>query len=399
MKPLRPTVLGVRASAQSPSTITVAPQNANLVVAVRNTGQIALSSEEYGAAEEALQALDFATLPASEIVRLGYEAEHALHATLDGFLTRLDRVSAPQVFALFDRLEKGVKEANLPAILEKVQQTKPSWLVRTVGYVRRKGPAEIAREAYNEVVNLITGKTKTLTSELVGLERELANEMAKLLGELQEMERLKEAYRVHISQFAVSAGMTQMFLENARQYVAREAAAVEQSQAADAQSLAQVEELRSKLQLLESRALALEATFTRLPADQQIVQQLQDAGLATLQETATTAASRFASIKLTLLALNGAFVVKGVQGLAAKSAALDQQLQTVRGQLIKEVVTTSANAPGDNRVAQAAQISKIIAETKEIQALVATARKTNSEKFAQARKAFEAARAELTVIS
>ncbi|MGT2467579.1 hypothetical protein ACVOMV_25975 (plasmid) [Mesorhizobium atlanticum] len=73
---------------------------------------------------------------------------------------------------------------------------------------------------------------------------------------------------------------------------------------------ARVQELRDKLRLLESRALALEGTYTRLPADQMVIQQIEQAGITTLQETATTVAARFASIKMTLLSIHGAFAVK-----------------------------------------------------------------------------------------
>ncbi|MDN5750920.1 MAG: HAD family hydrolase, partial [Pseudonocardia sp.] len=61
---------------------------------------------------------------------------------------------------------------------------------------------------------------------------------------------------------------------------------------AEVAAQARVRELQDKLRLLESRALALEGTYTRLPADQMVIQQIEQAGVATLQETATTVASR-----------------------------------------------------------------------------------------------------------
>jgi cell division septum initiation protein DivIVA len=130
-----------------------------------------------------------------------------------------------------------------------------------------------------------------------------------------------------------------------------------------------------------------------------VIQQIEQAGVATLQETATTVASRFASIKMTLLSIHGAFAVKSVQQIAGRQAQLDRQLTELRGRALKDVAVSAALAPGDNRVAQAEQIERIIATTKEVHGLVEAARKTTDEKFEVARAKFAAARQELATLS
>ena len=161
---------------------------------------------------------------------------------------------------------------------------------------------------------------------------------------------------------------------------------------------ARLRELHDKLRLLESRALALEGTYTRLPADQMVIQQIEAAGIATLQETATTVSSRFASIKMTLLAIHGAFAVKSVQQIAERQARLDQQLTHLRGQATKDVAVAAAKAPGDNRVAQAQQIAAIITQTREIHELVEAAKQDTEAKFETARQMFEKSRADLAAL-
>ena len=152
------------------------------------------------------------------------------------------------------------------------------------------------------------------------------------------------------------------------------------------------------LQLLESRALALEGVYTRLPADQLVIQQIEQAGVATLQETATTIASRFASIKMTLLSIHGAFAVKSVQQLGERQARMDEQLTKLRGAALKDVAVAAARAPGDNRLAQAQQIEAIIVSTREIHELVEAARSETEEKFETARQKFAQARSELAAL-
>lgn len=228
------------------------------------------------------------------------------------------------------------------------------------------------------------------------IEGELSGEMQKLFGELRSLDQLKQAYAAHFSDFTVAAAAARGFLDKARAYVETETAKVT---AGDVTAQTRLRELEDKLRLLESRALALEGVYTRLPADQIVIQQIEQAGIATLQETATTIASRFASIKMTLLSIHGAFAVKSVQQLSERQARMDEQLQKLRSATLKDVAVSAASAPGQNRLAQAQQIENIVASTKEIHALIETAKQQSDQKFATARQKFAQARAELATLT
>jgi hypothetical protein len=361
------------------------------------TGAIVLRPEQLLDAQKRIAQIDFATMPSGDVIRLGLDAEQALQRTLDGFLARLDKNSAAAVFALFGRLEKGVEDADLPEILDKVQNgEKPGLIDSLLGRLRGKRPDQLAEELLTAIGNLIAGRTKTLADEMTKLESALSMEMQKLFVELQALEALKRSYGTHFDDFTVAAGVARALLEKAQAYVAGEKAALDP---ADPVAQGRVLELTDKLRLLESRALALEGSYTRLPADQLVIQQIEQAGVATLQETATTVASRFASIKMTLLSIHGAFAVKSVQQIAGRQAKLDRQLTELRGRALKDVAVAAALAPGENRVAQAQQIESIIVTTKEIHGLVEAARKTTDEKFEIARQKFADARRELATLS
>lgn len=370
---------------------------ASVVAVPLDTGAIVLSPEQVPQAEQALAALDFAKLASGDVIKIGLEAEQALQRTLDGFLARLDKNTAAKVFALFGQLEQGVDDAKLPEILNKLQNgQKPGLLSSLLGRFRGKRADEMASELLAEIGDLISGRTKTLADRMMKLETELSGEMQKLFAELQNLDTLKKSYGTHFGDFTVAAAVSRAFLAKAQAFVVAEEAAVN---AADPVAASRLMEWKDKLRLLESRALALEGTYTRLPADQMVIQQIEQAGVATLQETATTVASRFASIKMTLLSIHGAFAVKNVQQLASRQAKLDAQLTELRGRALKDVAVAAAKAPGENRLAQAQQIAQIIATTQEIHGLVAAAKKTTDEQFAQARQKFAAARAELATLS
>jgi hypothetical protein len=208
------------------------------------------------------------------------------------------------------------------------------------------------------------------------------------------MQELKESYHEHMANFGTMAVASQVVLERAKEHLA---VLEQEHQSGDSPiAAAKLQDFTQKVQLLESRTLSLVGAFTRLPADHIIIQQIEQAGVATLQETTITASSRFASIKTTLLAINGAFNVKNVQQMAQKQALMDQQLQQIRGQLTKEIVTTAITNPGDNRLEQVAQIEKIIQDAKEIRELIKTAQQINESKFRTAREKFETLRNQLS---
>jgi uncharacterized membrane protein (DUF441 family) len=231
------------------------------------------------------------------------------------------------------------------------------------------------------------GKTKTLKDVIEKMERELADEQRRLEGEIRSQEQLKESYRQHFVEFALAVAFANSWLAQSRREIE-----LATTQGADEATL---RVLGEKLQALESRTLALESTMTRLPSDQLTIRMLENAAISTLQETTTTAAGRFASIKMTLLTIHGVMVTQGVQRLAQQGANLDANLSQVRAMLMKETVATAANAPGDNRLAEAQRLRQLATDTRELVAIVDRAKETNRQKFETARALTQQTRQEL----
>lgn len=236
-----------------------------------NAGAVVLRQDQLPQTQAAVDKFDFSTIAPGEIVNLGLEAERALQGTLDGFLARLDKNTSAKLFDLFGRLEKGVEEANLPEILERLHEgAKPGFFEGLFGRFSGKSSDQVVQEVMAEIGALITGRTQTLASRMQQLEGELSGEMQKLFGELKSLEQLKQAYALHFSDFTVAAASAAAFLDKAKAYVASEQA---KAQPGDVVAQTRLRELEDKLRLLESRALALEGTYTRLPADQIVIQQ------------------------------------------------------------------------------------------------------------------------------
>lgn len=371
----------------SSSSVPVTTSSLAVDLALPANFPLALNAGQIQQIQSQLSGSSLAAISQMDIARIGSDAEAELHRTLGSFLDRIEKGEQPRIFTLVKRLGEAVDEQRLPALADEILNAKPTWWERIVGAFNRKALSQALQRAYEEIRLRAAGKTKTLNDLMKDMERELEQEQRRLEGELRSQEELKDSYRQHFVNFAVVVAYMTSWLAKAR-------AEVQQAIAAGADTATQ-RTLADKLQALESRTIALENTLTRLPSDQLTIRMLENAGIATLQETTTTASGRFASIKMTLLTIHGALVTQGVQRLAEQGAALDANLLAVRSTLMKDVVAKAANAPGDNRLAEANGLKKIVAETRELVQIVDNAAQANRQKFDAARAITQEARKDL----
>jgi len=352
---------------------------------------LTLEPQQLNAIQTRVQGFNFAALPAQNIALLGQEPTDSLNRALDSFLDRINKNENPQLFKLVDTLSESIAKEKLGDLAEQMLSAQPGLKDRILGMFSKKALQRGLDKAYEELGRIARNKSKTLSDVVVGMERQLKVEMAKLQDELRNMDALKGEYRKAF----VSFGEEVLFLNNALAKAQAEAPAL--LAAADKDVMAQ-QEIHDKLQALESVALSRESMLTRMPAEALIIRQVQNAGISTLQELTVTMGDRFASIRMTLLGIHGANLVRNVQRLGEANATLDNQLQEARAKLMVGVVTTAANAPGNNRLEQANNLKKVVADTQALQTIVETARDSNRAKFIEARTTLAQARQDIQAL-
>lgn len=359
--------------------------------------ELTLNPEQALAVQQKLEQTSLSNISSTAIVQLGTEEGMALRNVLDDFLSRVDTESTAQLYELCQRIEEGVEKANLIEIRESILRTpKPSWWKRLF-MMSKRAVEEAVRSAYDQTVADASARTTELNQFLDSLEHEMKDELNKLQMNVHELQDLKQSYRNLTEQFTVSVAVAQGLCEQARSHVAT---LTQQAQENPSSVIhPEIQEAESRLDLLESRTLALEGTVSRLPADWLVIQQIQNAGITTFQEVVTTASERFNNIKMTLLTLHGLLSVRGVQMIARKQQDLDSHLAKVRGNLMGEVVRTAAEAPGNNRLHQAQQLKQVIDDAIEMKQVVDTARESNRQKFSEARRIISDARNSLIGIA
>lgn len=393
--PLTPTALGsgvdLAASALPlPALSTPAiPTSASLALPANFPLQ--LNPTQVSALESRVAQFDFEALSARQVATLGQAPTDKLNRLLDGVLGRVNKAEQPQLFKLVDTLSQEVAKERIGDLAESILAAKPGLMTRVLGLFSKKALQRGMDRAYEELGRSARSKSKSLSDVVTGLEQTLKAEMAKLNDELIAMEKLKNEYRASFVEFAQEV----VFLNNALTQARAQLPALLQ---AAGQDIVRQQELQDKLQSLESVALSREAMMTRMPAEQLIIRQLQNAGIATLQELTITMGDRFASIRMTLLGIHGANLVRGVQRLGQANAQLDAQLQEARAKLMGTVVATAANAPGDNRLAQAHQLRRVVEDTKALQDAVDASRQANQAKFEEARTTMAAVRQDLLAL-
>lgn len=335
-----------------------------------------------------VNAFDFATIAQRDIPKLGAAPSDRLNRILDGFLARINQAENPQLFKLVDELNDAVAKEKLGDLADSILNAKPSLGSRLRGLLDRKQLQKALDRAYEELGRVARLKSKTLSEHVNAMERKLQTEMARLSEELRVLDAQKIEYREAFVAHSIETAFLVNALKKARDAAPRLLAAA-------GNDIAQQQEVQDKLQALESVALSREAMMTKLPSEQLVIRQLQSAGISTLQEVLVTMSDRFAGIRMTLLTIHGAQLVQNVQRLAQSGANLDSGLQAVRAKLMQTTVSSAANAPGDNRVQQADNLKRVVADTATLQAIVEKARTDNTMKFEVARTTMAQVREDL----
>lgn len=388
---MQPTRFGM-ASSQSPSpTLTPAPIDAVQGLTLPASFPVQLQPEQIAKIRQRVGSFDFAQIRQEQIAVLGAEPTLALNRILDAYLARVNRAENPQIFKLIPALDEAVAKERLGELANNILNAKPGLVDRLRGMMNKRSLARALDRIYEDLNRVAKMKSQALSDIVKDMEGKLSIELKKLGTELLELEAMKNEYRRIFVAFAEEA----VFLQNALKKARAEAPAL---LAAVGPDLGRQQEIQDKLQSLESVSVARETMMTRMPAEQIVIRQVQNAAISTVQEAVTTMGDRFASIRMTLIAIHGTQMIQNVQRLAQSGANLDNNLQEVRAHLMQGVVTTAALAPGNNRVEQANDLKRVVADTQALQTIVDNARIANQAKFEEARNTLAGVRQDLLAL-
>jgi hypothetical protein len=390
---MQPTGFGMKYSQSfSPSiALTPAATDADQGLTLPANFPVQLQPEQIAKIRQRVGSFDFAQISHEQIAVLGAEPTLALNRILDAYLARINRAENPQIFKLIPALDEAVAKERLGELAGNILNAKPSFVDRVRGLMNKRSLARALDRVYEDLSRLAKMKSQTLSDVVKDLEGKLSIELKKLGTELLELEAMKNEYRRIFVAFAEET----VFLQNVLKKAKAEAPALLADAGPD---LARQQEIQDKLQSLESVSVARETMMTRMPAEQIVIRQVQNAAISTVQEVVTTMGDRFASIRMTLITIHGTQMIQNVQRLSQSGANLDNNLQEARAHLMQGVVTAAALAPGYNRVEQANNLKRIVTDTQALQTIVDNARVANQARFEEARNTLAGVRQDLLAL-
>lgn len=400
LSPATPVATQVETDVHGLATVTPAGINKISVDQALMTLKVSLTPAQRAQVGERLKDMNFLDMGTLEVASVGQQAVASLAAVNKKFLERIDLAEDPRLFDLFTRLAKGVEDAKLPDLAERILSGKlTAWERFTSLFSSKSARKQAAKRMREQIVGMVKSTTTTLCGRVDALEAEVVKSLGTLQSEVMTMEALKQAYNERISDFVVETAVSRGFVEMSRPLVAEAEAKLAATINPTPQAQSYVDGLRYRLETANSVAAAREGTLTRIPTDQQVISMLQAAGVMTYVETLITAPDRFNQIRSTLIQLNTSLQIKGTQDMINASAVIAEQLNQVNKNMGTQVMTVAANLMGENRLRQAREIQEQATYVVTTRKMMADARIQNATKIADARKMFEGTRDEMAKLA
>lgn len=339
-----------------------------------------------------------ATMPDADVVLFGNAGQKRMGAALDNIVGELTKGGSPKIFALFQRLEKGVDDAKIPEIEKEIQDS-----LKTPGYAKfliALGLSSVAKRAqgFNErIQTMLASKSTSLRDLMKKMETEITDEVNRLLLDVARMKRLAAEFRINIVEFGVYATAAREILINAKAELQGR-----KDRAANSNDPLEIEAIKAfeqRVTMFESRVLVLETIYVQAPAELQSIRLSEGAALSTLSETANSVLNTFNNIKSNLIQLAAAYQIQTVQQITERSTALNEQLTRHRTNVLGEVAVNAQKAVGMNRTRDAELLLQMATTLKDISSKVSEEEKNNQQRFEEARLKLGQVKALVSTIS
>lgn len=332
-----------------------------------------------------VSSFDLSTVDGPSIVLFGSDRQKQIGSKLDDLLAEITKGNSPVLFELFNKLKKGVAEADLPTLEKKIRdaQTK-SWGLRLLESVGLSNTVKRLQKANMEIEQLLASKSKSLMDLTKSMEVSLTSEVQRLVTDASKLSRLAQEYRINVSEFEVYVLAGREILKREKERLIQLKAVAEQTKATLDIEAANLHE--QKVDLFENRLVILETILAKAPSELQSIYISQGAGLQVLGETASASLEEFNTIKSVLIKLSVNLQIGSVQTLNAERRNLMNSLEKYGNDTLGNVAITAAKQQGINRLEDATRLLENAKKLNEISNKVLEEQKNNKARFEEARQ-------------
>lgn len=329
-------------------------------------------------ARELVAEFDPVGLTLQEILMIGQEQERIRAADLDRVLSQFTAENSPFVFKAFEELQKGIQEANLDELEERIRTArKPGFFGNVFGSATKR-----MLSFTREFDSLLKGKRDSLLELVRKMETEAQKETEALIRTIKQTDEVANGFLATVDGLALQVMYIDGALEKARGQL--QSLRAEIGDADDVARRYRLKEYEYLVVQLENRRLILMNSYERTPTD-----------LEMLATTKQTAANTFVEIANSLMMqLNGvktALVQWSMLATIESSQLGDEARRRVAEQLFRHGVVVldrlaivAASTPYERRLADAQLLVSVRSGVAAIQQKVLAIEEEGRRKFGEA---------------
>lgn len=309
-----------------------------------------LGIEGRDAVTTALTQLDPATLTLDHVILLGTQAQEALGGHIDSLLGMVSKQDAPALYALLEKLQNGLKVANLEE-LDAAMNAKPGWGQWALELVGLSDPVARLKSIADSVRGMLTAKSKSLLDLVNGMEQEARDEMIRLMQNLSMLDQLGKGYLDSVRSFGIATALSYELLVRVRSH--ERLLVTQANRTSDPQDIAAARNYSGLVEQLQNRALTLRTAYESVPGELEIVSIAKGAAATTLAETANGLRQEFNDMKSALVKWYVLLTIQDMQAGNARRREITAMLRKHNVNVLDKVSTHAATMQADNRVEDA----------------------------------------------
>jgi hypothetical protein len=351
---------------------------------IRKDEVITSQNTQLTVAEKLVTEFDLVKVDGPDIVLFGVEPQRKIAAKLDEILQEITKGNSPVLFELFDKIKKGVDQADLPSLEKDIREAQnvpfAQRMLQKVGLAKA---GAYLQKVTGELQKTLQAKSSSLLDLVKTTEGELQVKVQALVQDASKLSKLSLDFRQNFVDFDVyvDAGDQILALAKARleEYKVK-------AQSGDILDVETAKNFEQKVDLFENRLITIKTAMAQAPAELQSISLSQGAALTTLGETATASLQEFNSIKSALIKLSVNLQNQSLQSINNQRRELRDKLAVYGNQTLENVAVGAAKAQGINRLEDAQKLLENATKLREISEKVAKEQQANKQRFAEAQQ-------------
>lgn len=330
-----------------------------------------------------IKSFDVSWLTSENIDEIWLEEWKKLTDWLKEIAWNISKANSPILYELAEIFIKWKEWINLEAIEEKIKkaQKEPSVIWKFINKLNKKTPAQALMEAISEIDKEIRPQAHTLSENMDKIQAQHGNK----IRETKEANRiLIETWNEFLSNVPVFANITHFLYwitEKAR--IELEKLEKKAGTTLSPQDRHIAKEYSKVVELLESRALALNTQYHDIEPTLDIISEIVSGNNMAISESISTFFTTFTQLLKNIIVFHGARTWLELHAWNERMNEVVKELRWKNSGLVNQLAISSTKSAWKNRYNEALAVLKQVEDQAKLAIDLKKAKETRSTKFAQ----------------